>query len=56
VLLVPNLTGDEYVLIGRISDLCNSVVHSCLRGVFLFMRGYSSLNKYRSLTNLRQAG
>jgi hypothetical protein len=34
VLLVPNQTGDEYVMIGRISDLYNSVVHSCLRGVF----------------------
>jgi hypothetical protein len=41
VLLVPNQTGDKYVMIGRISDLYNSVVHSCLRSVFLFMRGYS---------------
>jgi hypothetical protein len=41
VLLVSNQTGDEYVMIGRISDLYNSVVHSCLRGVFLFMKGYS---------------
>jgi hypothetical protein len=41
MLLVSNQTGDEYVMIGRFSDLYNSVVHSCLRGVFLFMRGYS---------------
>jgi hypothetical protein len=41
VLLVPNQTGDECVIIRRISDLYNSVVHSCLRGVFLFIRGYS---------------
>jgi hypothetical protein len=36
VLLVPNQTGDAYVMIGRISDLYNkySVVHSCLSGVF----------------------
>ena len=38
VLLVPNQTGDEYVMMGRINDLYKSVVHSCLRGDFLFMR------------------
>ena len=39
VLLVPNQTGDECVMMGRINDLYKSVVHSCLRGEFLFMRG-----------------
>jgi hypothetical protein len=33
VLLIPNQTGDEYVMIGHISDLHNGVVDLCLRGV-----------------------
>ena len=35
VMLVPNQTFDEFVMI----VLYKNVVHSCLRGVFLFMRG-----------------
>jgi hypothetical protein len=31
-------------MIGLISDLYNSVVHSCLRSVYLFIRG-NSLNR-----------
>ena len=32
VLLVPNQTGDDYVLVGLITDLYKSEVHSCLWG------------------------
>ena len=34
MLLVPNETGDEYVMMGLTVALYKSVVHSCLRGVF----------------------
>ena len=44
VLLVPDQTGDAYVIIGLINVLYYSVVVSGLSGVFLFMRKYS-LNK-----------
>jgi hypothetical protein len=37
--LVPNQTGDGYVIIDCIINLYKRVVHSCLRGVFLYMRG-----------------
>jgi hypothetical protein len=39
-------------MIGRISDVYNSAVHSCLRGLFLFMRGYSLHRHVYALFNV----
>jgi hypothetical protein len=54
VFLFPNQTGDEYVMIGGINNIYKSVVRSCLRGVFLFMRGYSLNRQYIDITHLQQ--